>query len=110
VGSYPVHGRGMYAVAMIVEHAEFTVAETDAAEFEAAYAEARELLAQTEGFVWARMHRGVERPGSYLLLVGWESLEAHNVNFRESDRFPKWRALIGPYFAADPRVEHYREV
>lgn len=95
---------------MIVEHAEFTVAEADAAKFESAYAEARELLAQTEGFAWARMHRGVERPGSYLLLVGWESLEAHNVNFRGSDRFPKWRALIGPYFAADPRVEHYAEV
>ena len=100
----------MYAGAMIVEHAEFTVAEADGAKFEAAYAAARELLAQTEGFLWARMHRGVERPGGYLLLVGWESLEAHNVNFRESYRFPQWRALIGPFFAADPRVEHYREV
>jgi heme-degrading monooxygenase HmoA len=100
----------MYAVAMIVEHAEFTVAAADAETFEAAYAEARELLAQTEGFHWAHMHRGIERPERYLLLVGWESLEAHNVNFRESDRFPRWRALIGPYFAADPKVEHYSEV
>jgi heme-degrading monooxygenase HmoA len=100
----------MYAVAMIVEHAEFTIAEADAEKFEAAYAEARELLAQTEGFNWAHMHRGVERPGSYLLLVGWDSVEAHNVNFRESDRFPQWRALIGPYFAAAPTVEHYSEV
>jgi heme-degrading monooxygenase HmoA len=100
----------MYAVRMIVEHAEFTIAESDAEKFETAYAQARELLAQTEGFQWAHMHRGIERPGSYLLLVGWESLEAHTVNFRESDRFPKWRALIGPYFAETPNVEHYREV
>lgn len=95
---------------MIVEHALFTIAESDAENFESAYAEAKELLAQTDGFLWARMHRGLERPDSFLLLVGWESLEAHNVNFRESERFPRWRALIGPFFAADPQVEHYREV
>ena len=95
---------------MIVEHAEFSIAEADAEKFEAAFAEAKQLLAQTEGFQWARMHRGVERPGSYLLLVGWESVEAHMVNFRESERFPTWRALIGPYFASTPNVEHYREV
>ena len=100
----------MYAVGMIVEHALFTVAESDAEKFEAAYAEAKGLLAQTEGFHWAHMHRGIERPGSYLLTVGWENLEAHNVNFRESERFPRWRALIGPYFAAAPEVEHYREI
>ncbi|HTJ67371.1 MAG TPA: antibiotic biosynthesis monooxygenase family protein [Actinospica sp.] len=95
---------------MIVEHAEFSIAEADAEKFEAAYAQARELLAQTDGFLWAHMHRGIERPDSYLLLVGWESLEAHTVDFRESERFPQWRALIGPYFAAAPTVEHYREV
>lgn len=100
----------MYAVRMIVEHAEFSIAEADAEKFEAAYAQARELLAQTDGFLWAHMHRGIERPDSYLLLVGWESLEAHTVDFRESERFPQWRALIGPYFAATPTVEHYREV
>jgi heme-degrading monooxygenase HmoA len=100
----------MYAGGMIVEHAEFSIAEADAKKFEAAYAQAKELLAQTEGFLRAHLHRGVERPGNYLLLVGWESVEAHSVNFRESDRFSQWRALIGPYFAADPVVEHYREV
>jgi heme-degrading monooxygenase HmoA len=97
----------MYAVGMIVEHAEFTIAESDAEKFEAAYALALELLAQTEGFEWAHLHRGIERPSSYLLIVGWQSVQAHLVNFRESDRFPQWRALLGPYFAADPKVEHY---
>jgi heme-degrading monooxygenase HmoA len=95
---------------MIVENAVFTVAEADAEKFESAYAEAKELLTQTEGLVWVRMHRGVERPEHYLLLVGWESLEAHQTNFRETERFTRWRALIGPYFAADPQVEHYREI
>lgn len=95
---------------MIVEHAEFTIAEADAEKFEAAYNQAKELLAQTEGFQWAHMHRGIESPTGYLLLIGWESLEAHTVNFRESERFPRWRALLSPYFAADPKVEHYRGI
>lgn len=100
----------MYASGMIVEHAEFTIAEADAEKFEAAYAQAKELLAQTDGFLWAHLHRGIERPTGYLLLVGWETVEAHMVAFRESDRFPQWRALIGPYFAEAPKVEHFREV
>jgi heme-degrading monooxygenase HmoA len=100
----------MYAGRMIVEHAEFSIAEADAEKFESAFAQARELLAQTEGFQWAHIHRGIERPDSYLLLVGWDSVEAHMVDFRESDRFPRWRALIGPYFTEAPEVEHYREV
>lgn len=95
---------------MIVEHAEFIIAEADAEKFESAFAQAKELLAQTEGFQWAHMHRGIERPDSYVLTVGWDSVEAHMVNFRESDRFPQWRALIGPYFAEAPKVEHYREI
>ena len=45
-----------------------------------------------------------------MLLIEWESVEAHNVGFRESDRFPLWRALIGPFFDGDPRVEHVDDV
>jgi len=45
-----------------------------------------------------------------VLLIEWESVEAHNVGFRESDRFPQWRALIGPFFDGDPHVEHVSDV
>ena len=45
-----------------------------------------------------------------MLLIEWESVEAHTVGFRESDRFPRWRALVGPYFDGDPRVEHAADV
>jgi hypothetical protein len=45
-----------------------------------------------------------------VLLIEWESVEAHNAGFRESDRFPKWRALIWPYFDGNPYVEHAADV
>ena len=45
-----------------------------------------------------------------MLLVEWDSVEAHLTNFRATDRFSRWRALIGPCFAGPPQVEHYTDV
>jgi heme-degrading monooxygenase HmoA len=92
---------------VIVEHAELAVTAGREGEFEAAFAEARKVISQARGFHWAELLRGVERPGVYLLLVGWESVEAHNVGFRGSAAFARWRELIGPFFASPPDVEHF---
>jgi hypothetical protein len=32
------------------------------------------------------------------------------VGFRQSPQFTQWRALLGPFFAAAPVVEHYQAV
>jgi len=79
-------------------------------EFEAAYAKARPILTATPGFRWARMTRGVESPSQFVLLVEWDTVEAHLENFRATDRFVQWRGLIGPYFAKPPHVEHFADV
>lgn len=95
---------------MVLEIARFRIQAGRADDFVTAYRQARELLAATEGFRSARMTRGVESPGEFVLLVEWDSVEAHTVNFRESDRFPQWRALIAPYFDGVPAVEHWNDV
>lgn len=92
---------------MIVEHAELAVRAGREEEFEAAFRQAREVISQAGGFHWVELLRGVERPGVYLLLVGWDSVEAHTVGFRESGAFARWRELIGPFFASPPAVEHF---
>ena len=52
----------------------------------------------------ARMTRGVEDPGQFTLLVEWDTLEAHLEGFRGSERFTRWRELLGPHFeSADLR-------
>ena len=56
------------------------------------------------------MTRGVESPSRFVLLVEWDSVRAHQDNFRASERFVEWRALIGPYFADPPVVEHFEDV
>jgi len=100
----------MKGVRVIVEHAELAVAAGREVEFEAAFGEARKVLAEADGFRWTQLLRCEERPEAYLLLVGWESVEAHTVGFRESERFQRWRALVGPFFAKPPAVEHYQEL
>jgi heme-degrading monooxygenase HmoA len=83
---------------MVLEIAEFTVKPGHAEQFVAAYAEAKELITTCPGCTSVRMTRGVENPDVFTLLVEWESLEAHVEGFRGSDRFPRWRGLIGPHF------------
>ncbi len=83
---------------------------TDADGFAAAYRSVREVLATTPGCRSVRMTRGVESSARFVLLVEWDWVEAHEQNFRATDRFAAWRAAIGPYFASPPVVEHFRDV
>ena len=91
---------------MVLEVAQFDITPGSEEAFAAAYGRARELLASSPGCGTVRMTRGVETPTRFVLIVEWESVAAHE-DFRASDRFPQWRGLIGPHFAAPPLVEHY---
>lgn len=75
--------------------------------FEAALARARQVIGAAPGFVSLRLHRGIEGPEQYLLLVEWDTLDDHLVGFRQSDAFGAWRALIGPFFESPPDVVHF---
>jgi heme-degrading monooxygenase HmoA len=92
---------------MVLEHAVFAITPGSENDFEAAIDEAKELVAQTSGFRSFSVRRGIEQPSTYLLLIEWDSVEDHMVGFRESERFPRWRELIGQYFASPPVVEHF---
>jgi heme-degrading monooxygenase HmoA len=95
---------------VILEHAVIPIRPGTASQFEAALAQARPLVAASPGFCWLQAHRGIEEPDRYHLLIGWETLEDHVEGFRTSEAFSRWRALIGPYFAAPPEVEHLAPV
>jgi heme-degrading monooxygenase HmoA len=89
---------------MVTEIADFHVVRPD--EFPAAVERGLPFVAATPGFVSARLTRSVETPTRFVLLIEWESVEAHTVGFRESENFPKWRAEVGPFFDGTPNVEH----
>jgi heme-degrading monooxygenase HmoA len=94
---------------MVLEMAIFEVVPGTESGFEAAYGTARQLVAVTPGCRTMRMTRCVETPNRFVLLVEWDSIECHDA-FRSSDRFPRWRAQIGPSFSVAPQVEHFRDV
>lgn len=75
--------------------------------FEAAMAKAAPVIAGSPGYRGHELQRSMETPGRYVLLVHWETLEAHTVGFRQSPAFGEWRQIIGSYFAEPPMVEHY---
>lgn len=95
---------------MVLEIALIDVRPGREDDFAAAYRKARSIVAGTRGCQSVRMTRGIESPSRFVLLVEWESVRAHEENFRATDRFGQWRGLIGPYFAAPPVVEHFTDV
>jgi quinol monooxygenase YgiN len=93
---------------MFLEVAEITV--TDPAGFEAAVAEARPYFLAAEGCEGLSLHRVVEKPDLYRLVVKWRRVADHLETFRASEGFQSWRALAAPFFASPPKVTHSSEV
>lgn len=93
---------------MITELAQIAIKADTAEQFEAAVAQAAPLFQRARGCRAMRLERGIEDPQSYLLVVEWETLEDHEIHFRQSDDFQEWRRLVGNYFAVPPKVIHTR--
>ena len=91
---------------MILELADIQIDPDAAEEFEAAVAGAAPLFYATLGCAGLLLHRSIEHPGRYVLMVRWQRLEDHMVTFRESPAFAEWRALAGPYFTSPPQMHH----
>jgi heme-degrading monooxygenase HmoA len=95
---------------MVLEVADFQIVPGAEEDFSYAYRGVREVLTSTPGCRSVRMTQCIETPNRFVLLVEWESVEAHEENFRETERFGTWRAAIGPFFAHPPVVEHFADV
>ena len=66
------------------------------------------VIAQAKGFRGYKINQGIENPERYILEIFWETLENHTVDFRQSPAFTEWRAIVGPFFAEPPTVEHFK--
>jgi heme-degrading monooxygenase HmoA len=95
---------------MVTEIAQIEIKPGNEQDFEAAVAKARAVFGRSKGFRGFELHRSIEKPQRYRLLVKWETLENHTVDFRGSENFTEWRGLVGQFFAAPPEVEHTRKV
>ena len=95
---------------MILEVAPLQVRSGQAAQFEAAFLRAQRIISAMPGYVSHELQRCLERPNEYVLLVRWQSLEAHEVGFRKSPEYQAWKQLLHHFYEPFPVVSHYEVV
>ena len=96
---------------MILEIADFRIPAGKQAEFDEAIRRGVEtVIAKAKGFAGYKVNRSIETPERYVLMIYWQTLENHTVDFRGSPAFAEWRAIVGPFFAQPPQVEHFELV
>ena len=93
---------------MILELADIRIQPGQQAAFDEAIQRAiRTVISKAKGFQGFKVNKGIESPERYILQIFWDTLENHTVDFRGSPAFAEWRAIVGPFFAAPPVVEHF---
>jgi heme-degrading monooxygenase HmoA len=95
-------------IAMILELADIRIHAGQQAAFDEAIERGlTTVIAKAKGFQGFKVNKGIESPERYILQIFWATLEDHTVGFRESPLFTEWRAIVGPFFASPPNVEHF---
>jgi heme-degrading monooxygenase HmoA len=93
---------------MILELADFSIHPGQNAGFEEAIQRGlHSVISKAKGFEGFKVNRCIENPQRYILQIFWTTLENHTMDFRGSPAFTEWRAIVGPFFASPPVVEHF---
>lgn len=79
-------------------------------EYESAFQKASTIISSMSGYISHELQRCMEVNGKYLLLVKWETLEAHTVGFRQSNEYKEWKELLHHFYDPFPVVEHFESV
>ena len=93
---------------MILEVADLRIQPGQQAAFDEAIVRGvTTVISQARGFRGWKVNKSIESPERYLLMIFWDTLEDHTVHFRGGPLFAQWRAIVGPFFAQPPQVEHF---
>ena len=92
---------------MIYEYAYLYITAGREEEFEKSLVAAAPILESAPGCLSVDLHRDAETRGSYLLRVGWASLEDHLERFPASEQAPRFAEAIEHFFAREPTLRHF---
>jgi heme-degrading monooxygenase HmoA len=95
---------------MVVEIALLTAKPGMADQLREGLRAARPVIARAAGYLGSVFHQGIEEPDAFLLRIEWESLEAHNVGFRQGPLFAEWRSHFGHFLEGPPKMTHYQTI
>jgi len=91
---------------MVFEMAQIEVKPGTESAFESGVNKALPLFRRARGCRGLQLLKSVEQPSLYTLMVTWETVENHTVDFRQSADFQEWRKLVGEFFVRPPQVGH----
>ena len=95
---------------MILEVAILNVKQNLQNEFEKDFALASQYISSIKGYMGHTLLKCIENENQYILLVDWEDIENHEIGFRKSQVYLKWKELLHDYYNPFPTVEHYETV
>ncbi|WP_334184582.1 putative quinol monooxygenase [Novosphingobium sp.] len=95
---------------MITEVAHLTIDPAQAEAFETAVTSVASVFRAAPGCHGMSLEREIEDPSRYRLMVRWETVDAHMVDFRNSPAFQLWRDAAGGFFKTPPVVIHSQTV
>ena len=94
---------------MILELAILTVKKDLTQSFERDFKIAEKIISSMKGFVNLELKKCIEVQNQYLLLVHWQSIEDHEIGFRQSNEYQEWKKLLHHYYDPFPTVQHYQD-
>jgi len=93
----------------ILEIAQLQIRDGQTTAFEAAFNIAQSIIASMPGYLGHELQRCIEQPHHYMLLVRWQTIEHHEVGFRQSPQYQAWRQLLHHFYDPFPTVLHYSQ-
>lgn len=95
---------------MILEVATLYIKPELSFSFESTFKEASKIIASMSGYIDHHLQKCMEVEHKYILLVRWEKLEDHEIGFRKSEQYQKWKELLHHFYDPFPVVEHYTDI
>jgi len=92
---------------MILEVAILNIKKGLSQEFEKTFLVAQEIISSMKGCIYHQLKKCIEEDDKYILLVHWETIEDHEIGFRQSEEYQQWKALLHRFYEPFPTVEHY---
>jgi heme-degrading monooxygenase HmoA len=95
---------------MILEVAPLQVRPGQSALFEEAFRTAQAIISAMPGYISHELVRCIEKEDAYILLVRWQTVNDHEIGFRQSPRYQEWKQLLHHFYDPFPTVLHYEPV
>ena len=92
---------------MILEHALLRVIPGHETQFENDFKQAERIISAAHGYRGHQLVRAIEDRSQYLLLVKWNSVQAHADGFRKSADYQRWKALLHHHYHPFPEVLYF---